>query len=136
MKTLQILILISFSLFIIACQKDNPTVIEENQQGIVLYEGTFTSAAHDASGVVQVVSVDGKTQIQLTNFTTDAGPDLRFYLSKDLKASSFVEVAPSVKNGTYNIVVTDNVDFEQYPQLLIWCKKFSVLFGSAKLMKK
>ena len=64
---------------------------------------------------------------------SDAGPDLRVYLSNDKAASSFVEVKNEVKNGNSFYKIPTSVDLSKQKTVLIWCKAFSVNFGSAEL---
>jgi hypothetical protein len=101
-----------------------------------LSTGNFMSGAHTTSGTIKIAEdAQDKTKKYLVfeNFKTDAGPDLKIYLSDDLKATNFVEVAKLDKTGNFSelIPATANLDKQKY--VLIWCKQFTVLFGSAQL---
>jgi hypothetical protein len=99
-----------------------------------IYQGAFTSSAHPTSGTVKLLKDStGKKFLSFENFKTDAGPDLRVYLSEDLTATNFTEVASKVTNGTYQLDVATTIDTDKKRKVLIWCKSFSVLFGSADL---
>ncbi len=126
-----LIILLCF--FIMACNKIE-TVDSSLMQGTILANGSFKSGAHTTSGMAKIVKTsDNKLFLQLENFSTDAGPDLRIYLSPSIDAKTFIEVAPSVKNGSYEISLPANTDYNTNKFVLIWCKSFSVLFGSAQL---
>jgi hypothetical protein len=56
------------------------------------------------------------------------------YLSTDDRASEFVNLGNlKANNGNQNYDIPDGTDLEKYNNVLIWCKSFSVLFGSAEL---
>lgn len=94
------------------------------------------SGAHTTSGSIKIAEdAQDKTKKYLVfdNFKTDAGPDLKIYLSDDLKATNFVEVAKLDKTGSFSELVPTNANLDKQKYVLIWCKQFSVLFGSAQL---
>jgi hypothetical protein len=122
-----------FSLFLITSCNKIEEVEEPTATGTVLALGNFTSASHPTSGTVEVLKTGTKNVLSFKNFKTDAGPDLRIYLSQDLNAKNFVEVKNSVSNGTYSVDLPSSVDVKANKYVLIWCKQFSVLFGSAEL---
>ena len=102
------------------------------------YSGTFVGVndgIHNAEGFARVLPLDEGSQIlRLENFKTTNGPDLYVYLSTDENASDFVNLGRlKANNGNQNYEIPDDVDLEKYDQVLIWCKSFSVLFGSAEL---
>jgi hypothetical protein len=119
-----------------------PTVIVTKTEGVEvktdfskqkkLAEATFKSGAHSTSGSAFVYEdAAGLRSLVFENFKTDAGPDLRIYLSTDLKASSFVEISKKVENGNTMYTIPKEVDLKKQTNVVIWCKQFSVLFGSA-----
>ena len=101
-----------------------------------LYKGEFTdSDLHRASGMAKVIRRDGKTYVVLKELATDDGPDLHAYLATDDTAQDFIDLGPIDNNYGYDveIEVDDNIDFTKYDTVLIWCQRFSVLFGEAAL---
>lgn len=113
----------------------NNTVDETLESGTTNYQGTFKNADsfHQTSGNAKIVQAS-QTELQLENFKTTNGPDLYVYLSKDLDATEYVnlgELKGNIGNQAYPI--SSNVNLTDYPYVLIWCKQFSVLFGSAQL---
>ncbi|MBL7814782.1 MAG: DM13 domain-containing protein [Saprospiraceae bacterium] len=128
-----------FLLFaIISCKKDNevsnlPT-IELLPTDKLLASGTFTNGAHTTSGDVKLIeSADTKKYLIFNNLKSDAGPDLRIYLSSDKSASSYTEVVNKVTTGNTKIEIPSSANLATQKTVLIWCKQFSVLFGSADL---
>lgn len=90
---------------------------------------------HDAQGDALVLTLkDGTRYLRLENFKATNGPDLYVYLSTDDKASDFVSLGRLKANmGNQNYQIPSDVDLSKYDKVLIWCKAFSVLFGSAEL---
>jgi hypothetical protein len=100
--------------------------------------GTFEGAGdgiHNAEGVAKVITLqDGNKVLRLENLKATNGPDLYVYLSMDKGASDFVDLGRLKGNiGNQNYNIPQGTDLTKYNTVLIWCKQFSVLFGSAKL---
>ena len=56
------------------------------------------------------------------------------YLAKDTQATEYISLGELKGNiGDQHYELSQEVDVESYPYTLIWCEKFSVLFGSAQL---
>ncbi len=71
--------------------------------------------------------------MRLENFVTN-GPDLYVYLSADAQARDFLDLGRLKGNiGDRNYVVPVGADLSRYKYVLVWCRAFSVLFGSAQL---
>lgn len=76
----------------------------------------------------------GSDVLRLENFESTNGPDLYVYLDTDDKASDFVNLDTlKANNGNQNYDIPKDTDLTKYNNVLIWCKSFSVLFGSADL---
>ena len=90
---------------------------------------------HNAEGMTKVIRIDDASMIlRLENFRATNGPDLYVYLATDNSASDFVDLGRLKGNiGNQNYDIPEGTDFSKYDTVLIWCKAFSVLFGSAKL---
>jgi hypothetical protein len=116
------------------CTKEEEVVSKPIVEGTSLFSGDFTNASHPTSGKISVVKTkDNTIQLQFKDFKTDAGPDLFIYLAEDIGAKSAINTNQRPTNGTYAVTVDANTDFKKYKHVLIWCKSFSVLFGSAQL---
>ncbi len=111
---------------------DTPEMIVNN----TLYQGQFIDADsfHKTSGQALIVSDGGKNYLRLEDFQTTNGPDLYVYLANDLDAEDYVSLGRLKGNiGSQNYEIPDDINPEDYKYVLIWCKAFSVLFGSAEL---
>ena len=107
--------------------------------------GSFHSNAHDTRGTATVIDLgEGRRVLRLTNFATSNGPDVRVYLvaaadvqdNATVKTAGFVELGPMKGNiGDQNYDIPATVDVATYRTVTIWCKRFSVNFGSAPLAK-
>jgi hypothetical protein len=107
--------------------------------------GSFHSNAHDTRGTATVIDLgDGRRVLRLTNFATSNGPDVRIYLvaaadvqdDATVKTAGFVELGPMKGNiGDQNYDIPATVDLSNYRTVTVWCKRFSVNFGSAPLAK-
>jgi peptide-methionine (R)-S-oxide reductase len=85
--------------------------------------------------MTKVIRIDDASMIlRLENFRATNGPDLYVYLATDNSASDYVDLGGLKGNiGNQNYDIPEGTDFSKYDSVLIWCKAFSVLCGSAKL---
>src|SRR6185503_18897563 len=108
-----------------------------------LASGQFHSGAHETSGMAAVFQLaGGKKTLRLTNFQTSNGPDVHVYLvaAADAKDNDTVTKAEVVDLGSLKGNIGDqnydlpaNADLAKYRAVTIWCKRFSVNFGTAPL---
>ncbi|MEP6845931.1 MAG: DM13 domain-containing protein [Panacibacter sp.] len=136
MKQLIIILLLAS---LLACSKKGTTTAPVNdplppQSSSVLSQGTFMNGVHNTSGTVKVVLEGSAKKLVMEKFQTEAGPDLKVYLSNDLNASSFVNLG-DLKSTNGNLVygINNSTDLSSYKYTLIWCEQFAVGFGSAEL---
>jgi hypothetical protein len=109
-----------------------------------LATGVFHSGAHETKGTAAVFQLaDGKKTLRLTDFATSNGPDVHVYLvaaddAKDndsVTKAGFVDIGTLKGNiGDQNYELPANTDIAKYRAVTIWCKRFSVNFGTAPLM--
>jgi len=112
------------------------TMMEETVS--ISYAGTFIGVGdgiHDAQGDAYTIPLeDGSNVLRLENFQSTNGPDLFVYLATDDNASEFINLGELKANkGNQNYKIPDDTDLSKYSKVLIWCKAFGVLFGSAEL---
>jgi len=90
---------------------------------------------HDAVGEVFIIEAeDGSKFLRFENFKASNGPDLYVYLATDENASDYISLGRLKGNiGNQNYLIPPGADLSNQDTVLIWCKQFSVLFGSAKL---
>lgn len=117
-----------------ACEKaSSDDDVTPGDTEVVLSSGTFSNGAHATSGAAKLVKdKDGKKFLLLENFKSDPGPDVRLYLATSLKDDDYTEITKTVTNGNVRLAVPSTAkDSQKF--VLVWCEKFSVLFGSAEL---
>ena len=121
--------------------KQNSTV-DENMSATMkntkAFTGNFVGSGdgfHKTEGVVKVITLaDGKTFLRLENLKATNGPDLYVYLSTGKDVSDIVNLGRLKGNiGNQNYEIPPGTNLSKYDTVLIWCKAFSTLFGSAKL---
>lgn len=100
--------------------------------------GTFMGIGdgfHKVEGVAKVIRLgNGAEILRIENLKATNGPDLYVYLSKDKSASDFVNLGRLKGNvGNQNYEIPTGTDLSKYDTVLIWCRAFSFLFGSAQL---
>ena len=103
--------------------------------------GNFVGAGdefHNAEGVAKIIQLaDGTDILRLENFKTTNGPDLYVYLSTDKTNADIVNPGRLKGNkGNQNYLIPAGTDITKYNTALIWCRAFSVIFGSAQLFTK
>jgi len=110
---------------------------------VSLAKGNFKSLAHDTKGVATVYKLaDGKQTLRLTEFETSNGPDVHVYLtatevekgSDAIRTAGFVDLGSMKGNkGDQNYDLPADVDLGKYKNVAIWCARFGVNFGLARL---
>jgi hypothetical protein len=120
----------------------NTSIDESMSQGNEINDSLLTGSfvgvgdgIHDAQGFAKVIPIDGGGNVlRLEDLVVTNGPDLYVYLSTGKNASDFVNLGRLKANiGNQNYPIPDGTDLAKYDTVLIWCKAFSVLFGSADL---
>jgi len=127
--------------------KDNNTVSENLSVATMSTSsnktliGNFVGAGdgfHNAEGVAKIIQLaDGTDILRLENFKATNGPDLYVYLSTDKTNADTVNLGRLKGNiGNQNYLIPAGTDITKYNTALIWCRAFSVIFGSAQLLTK
>jgi len=110
-----------------------------------LYTGLLTGKAHPTSGRASIYQVgDGKRDLRLTDFTTSNGPDVHVLLAQSTDqnlSKTFVKGelddvelgSLKANQGDQNYDLPDSVDLGKYDAVVIYCERFHVVFGLAKL---
>ncbi len=117
----------------------NPAPGEEM---IVLKQGEFTAidTIHKGSGTAKIVKSDEKYFLILENFHVTNGPDLYVYLSKNKEITNeralgeFKEIMQLKGNEGNQVYEITKENAENFSSIVIWCKRFGVLFSSATLV--
>jgi Electron transfer DM13 len=106
-------------------------------KNVALGDGRFTSGEHETMGTATLIRLgEGGTVLTLTEFETSPGPDLRVYLvtgSADDHGDVIDLGGLKGNKGNQQYEVPASVDPERHRTVVIWCRAFSVAFGSASL---
>ena len=105
--------------------------------------GEFISRSHPTNGTADVLG-DGTGQrfLRFEDFRTDNGPDLNVYMSAappDAPVGQFTDVYVDLGDlkgnvGSQNYEIPRDLDLDVYSTVVIWCVRFSVVFGAAELV--
>lgn len=116
---------------------------QNNMEMKVLAKGMFHSGAHDTAGMATIYQLaDGKRVLRLSDFSTSNGPDVKVLLvmaddvmkNSDVTMNNYIQLGDLKGNkGNQNYEIPADVDLSKYHTVTIWCKQFSVNFGSAPL---
>ncbi|GGY82996.1 hypothetical protein GCM10010363_74540 [Streptomyces omiyaensis] len=108
--------------------------------------GTFVSHEHTTTGTARIVRLaDGSHTLRLEGLDTSNGPDLRVWLSdapvregiagwRVFDDGKYLNLAALKGNrGDQNYPLPAGVDWSAYGSVSIWCDRFDVSFGAARL---
>ncbi len=151
MKNLLILLSI---LILASCKKDsvNPTpasttgtnslttsttpVVDtfDPSKATLIKQGTLAGINHTVSGTVKIYDTNGNKTVYFDTFSSQDGPDLKVYLSKDIDAKEYIKLGVLKSlSGVQSYVVPANTDVVPYTYVHIWCEKFTVVFARAEI---
>lgn len=123
----------------------NTTVAEAfaDTMSATVATGAFHSNAHETKGQATIYRlVDGRLVLRLTEFETSNGPDVQIYLvaasdvndNETVTRAGFVSLGAMKGNrGDQNYDIPAGIDLTQYRAVTVWCRRFSVNFGTAPL---
>jgi hypothetical protein len=100
--------------------------------------GTFTDgdSFHKASGTAMVIeTAPGKRVLRFENFKVTNGPDLFVVLTEPDGAPARGVRLGDLKGseGPQNYEIPDDLDLKLLSRVVIWCRAFNVIFGTAHL---
>ncbi len=114
-----------------------------NMGRAVKSQGAFHDGAHATKGTATIYEVGGgKHVLRLTGFETSNGPDVHVVLGKSadasdsdtVKSAGYTDLGSLKGNiGDQNYDVPSDVNLSDVKSVTIWCKRFSVNFGTAPL---
>ena len=123
-------------------EEDMPemTGIGGSQPDILFSMGEFMDADsfHKASGAAKLLRISGDLLLRFENFSVTNGPDLRVLLATPEFAQGigddYIELEKLKGNkGNQNYDVPAGTDIDRYTEVVIYCKPFHVIFGTASL---
>jgi electron transfer DM13 len=105
--------------------------------------GSFHGVTHPTEGTATIYQIgDGSRVLRFTNFKTTNGPNVHVYMvaaddAKDnatVRRAGFIDLGPIKGNvGDQNYPFGLEVDLSKYRAVSVWCKRFSLNFGTAPL---
>lgn len=122
------------------CKREENTPVEPlmeavDSMAVVNVKGSFMGVSGESvSGTAKIITTDGNSSLVLDQFSTNNGPDLHVYLSKQATPKDFIDLG-SLKSirGTQVYEINEKSDLTEYKYALIHCQQFNHLFGSALL---
>jgi hypothetical protein len=134
-----------YSLVAMACKKDKEETKVLNDPisspvADTLGIGTFVGVDHSLAGkVILFKDSTGNHILRLDNFNMTSAPDADIFLSKtqNYVAANILKVydfsTANYSNSSINIDVNENINFSDYPYVIVWCTQYSAYFGHAPL---
>ena len=120
-----------------------PSSWRTRRDGLRIASGRFRSGAHETAGQATVYDMGGgKRVLRLTQFRTSNGPDVHVYVvaapnvtdDDVVKRADVIDLGAIKGNrGNQNYELPADTDLSKYRSVSIWCKRFGVNFGSARL---
>ena len=97
--------------------------------------GNFAGTDIATTGTAVLSDKGAAPTIELSSdFQTEEGPDLHVYLATDTTATEFTDLGMLEDyTGEQVYEVPEGVAWEEQPVVLIYCEKYSHLFGYAEL---
>ncbi len=111
-------------------------------ENVLVASGSFEPLEHAGRGTASIIrTTAGENVLTLTDFQTDAGPDLVVMLvGGDPKDDADVEAGKPLRlgklkgtSGDQQYVLPADVDPSEFTHAYIWCRAFSVGFTRARL---
>jgi hypothetical protein len=105
----------------------------------VLSRGSFVSGEHRTRGSALLVRLpDGRRVVRLEQFDTSDGPDVYVVLASTAAGSGGVGNHVNLghlkaTSGNQNYELAASVDTSAFRSVVIWCRRFDAVFGSAPL---
>ena len=100
----------------------------------LIKSGALVGVGHTVSGKAAIYESTGKKTVLLDPYSSQNGPDLKVYLSKDENASSYINLGKlKSTDGKQSYEIPNNPDVSDYKYVLVWCEQFTVIFGKAEL---
>ena len=111
-----------------------PRSLEEKPQ--IVASGNFSGLdGHQAGGKASLIRSRSNYYVRFEeDFKVTNGPDLFVYLGKNGKYAPETQIASLKGNiGSQNYEIPRSIDVNNYDEVWVWCRAFSVPFGKAVL---
>ncbi|MEO1206307.1 MAG: DM13 domain-containing protein [Pseudomonadota bacterium] len=118
-------------------QAEDAIRVVEQPTGAVVYTASFTGAGgHVTTGAVTIETKGGKTIVTLgEDFSLDGAPDPKLAFGKNGYAKDTIFTKLKNHKGAQVYEVPGTINVADYNELWLWCEKFNVPLGLAKLTK-
>ena len=128
-------------LFLVCCKPDDavPTTpvmdpMFDESKATLVKQGEIMGVNHSVSGTASIYEDGGRHTVVLNPFSSQNGPDLKIYLSKDVGASEYVRLGDlKSTTGKQAYSIPPGVDINNYSYVHVWCEEFSVEFARAQM---
>lgn len=134
-------IILFFLFLLISCQPEDATPVQpvdldnfDTAAATLLKQGMIEGIGHTAMGTASVYEVDNQRVVVLDPYSSQNGPDLKIYLSKDVEASEYIRLG-NLKStmGKQSYEVPGSIDIDDYHYVHVWCEKYTVVFARAEV---
>lgn len=136
-----------FAVASVAAQDKMQDKMSDTMKPMMVSGGEFAAREAKTSGHAAIVKgSDGNYKLELSNFSTDKGPDLHVLLvkpgdkalAKKTVDGKFDKVElGALKNqmGDQTYDIPANTDLKKFSEVVVFCEQAHVVFGSASLKK-
>jgi hypothetical protein len=125
---------------LLGCNEDDATPTKpidddfDPTEATLLKSGTLVGVGHTVSGTASLFQRNDSLLVVLDPFSSQNGPDLKVYFSKDVRASSYLSLgALKSTTGKQTYFVPGKPAVTEYMFVHVWCEAFSVEFARAEL---
>lgn len=133
--------LLIFIASLLSCEVDEntpttpPPTNFDDTSATLIKQGTFTGiGGHTASGKASIYESDGQRVVVLDPYSSQNGPDLKVYLSRNVGATSYINLGQLKSTmGKQTYAIPNAVNVNEYKYVHIWCEAYSVEFARAML---
>ncbi len=90
-------------------------------------------AGHSAKGTAKILKIGDSTLLRFEPFEVTNGPDLRVYLTQDGDVKNGIQLDKLKGSKGHQHYFLENIDYNVYDTVVIYCQPFGVYFGQAQL---
>jgi Electron transfer DM13 len=130
---------LAICVLLIACKKETTTDTApvndtfDVSTATLIRQGNFVNGGYQVSGTAKIYSQNGVKKLYIEGLNTMPGPDLKIYISANGPNINNAIRLGNLKSTTGNQLydISGMPDFTQFNTVVIWCERFSALWGSA-----
>jgi len=125
---------------IIVASLPNTPLLATTETVVASGEFVTITPGEDTEGTAEIIREGDTFQVRLAdNFLTNEGPEVRLLLHGENNPSSYTSenyvLLGDLQSfgGEQFYDIPNNVNWQDYPNVVVWCEKFNVTFASASL---